>query len=67
MKLLNLQQAAERTGMTLSFWRKQVSKKTIPVIHVGRFVKVAEDDLEAWLLARKTCALPRPKPAKETI
>ena len=52
MQLLSLKEAAERTGSSLAFWRKQISLKTIPVIHVGRLVRIAEDDLEAWLAAR---------------
>lgn len=52
--LLTLKEAAERTGSTLSFWRKQVLLKTIPIVHVGRCVRIMETDLEAWILARKS-------------
>jgi excisionase family DNA binding protein len=53
MQLLSLKQAAERTGSSESFWRKQIWKQTIPVHYVGRLVRLSEDDLAAWLAQRR--------------
>jgi len=53
MQLLSLKQAAERTGSSESYWRKQRWLRTIPVVRVGRLVRISEDDLDAWLAQRR--------------
>jgi excisionase family DNA binding protein len=54
MGLLSAKQTAIRTEASESFWRKQILLKTIPVVRVGRLVRIDERDLEAWLAARRS-------------
>jgi excisionase family DNA binding protein len=51
---LKLQEIAEHTASSLSFWRKQVRLGTIPAIRVGRLVRIDEQDLEEWIAKRKS-------------
>ena len=50
-RLLDLEEAARLTGTTVRFWRRVVSERRITVHKVGRFVRVAEPDLRAFIEA----------------
>lgn len=48
-RLLTLQEVADRTGMTLRWWRRAVFERRITVVKLGRFVRIDEADLEAFI------------------
>ena len=52
MELWTLQEAAKRTSTSLGFWRKQVLNRQIPVVKVGRLVRVRAEDVASWITAR---------------
>jgi hypothetical protein len=52
MELWSLKQTAKNTSMSLAFWRKQLGLRTIPVIKVGRSVRLEADAVRAFLAAR---------------
>lgn len=52
-KLLALEECAERTGMTMRWWRRAVFEQRLPVIRLGRLVRVDERDLEAYIEANR--------------
>jgi len=52
-KLLSVADAAELTGASVSFWRKQIANQSVPVVKVGRLVRLRPADIEDYL-ARRT-------------
>jgi len=50
-KLLTPQEAAERLGTSLRFVRRLVFQRRIPFIKVGRHVRIATSDLDAFIAA----------------
>jgi excisionase family DNA binding protein len=50
-KLLTPQEAAERLGTSLRFVRRLVFQRRIPFIKVGRHVRIASSDLDAFIAA----------------
>jgi excisionase family DNA binding protein len=50
-RLVGLQEAADRTSTTVRFWRRVVAERRITVHKIGRHVRLAESDLEAFLEA----------------
>jgi predicted DNA-binding transcriptional regulator AlpA len=52
MELWRLKETAERTGMSVAFWRKQVLKQRIPVFKLGRSVRLDSGAVRAFLAAR---------------
>ena len=59
MKLLSLQEVAERTSSSLGFWRKQVLLRRIPVVKLGRLVRLNPEDVAAFLAERTRPAIGR--------
>jgi excisionase family DNA binding protein len=57
-RLLTLQECADRTATSLAWWRKAVFQRSIPVVHVGRLVRIAERDLKAFIEANRSEAKP---------
>lgn len=53
VKLLTLRQAAERLGCSYSYVYRLYRSGTLPVVKQGRFVRIAESDLDLWLNANK--------------
>ena len=49
--LLTPQQAADRLGTSLRFVRRLVLERRIPFIKVGRHVRIAASDLDAFIAA----------------
>jgi excisionase family DNA binding protein len=47
--LLPLATVAERTATSIAFWRKRIARGEIPIVRVGRCVRIREADLEGWL------------------
>ncbi len=52
-RLLTLQECADRTSTTLRWWRRAVFERRIPVVKLGRLVRIAEEDLAAFLAAHR--------------
>jgi excisionase family DNA binding protein len=50
-QLLTPQEAAERLGTSLRFVRRLVFQRRIPFIKVGRHVRIAASDLDAFIAA----------------
>jgi excisionase family DNA binding protein len=51
MELWSLQEAARRTKTSVSFWRKQVRLRRIPVVKVGRLTRLDPDHIREYLAA----------------
>ena len=52
MQLLTLKELAKRTNTSEAFWRKVVFERRIPIVKVGRLVRINPSDVEAFLAAR---------------
>ncbi len=52
-RLLTLDECAELTGTKVRWWRTAVFQKRLPVVHLGRLVRIDEADLEAYLAANR--------------
>jgi excisionase family DNA binding protein len=50
-RLLTPQEAAERLGTSLRFVRRLVFERRIPFIKIGRHVRIAAGDLDAFIAA----------------
>jgi excisionase family DNA binding protein len=51
--LLSVEQAAERLGTSVRFVRRLVFKRRIAYVKLGRHVRIASRDLEAFIRARR--------------
>lgn len=51
--LLSTAEAAEEYGMTESYWRKQIFYRTIPVVKMGKSVRLRRKDIEAFIEENK--------------
>jgi excisionase family DNA binding protein len=49
--LLTVQQCAQRTSTSPAYWRKIIARRRIAVHKVGRLVRIAERDLDAYVQA----------------
>jgi len=52
-KLLTIEQAAERLGTSVRFVRRLVFERRIAYVKVGRHVRIAARDLDAFIRARR--------------
>ena len=52
-ELLTVAEAAKEFGMTESFWRKQIFNKTVPVVKMGKSVRLRRSDLEKFIESRE--------------
>jgi excisionase family DNA binding protein len=53
VRLLTLAECAERTSTTVRWWRRAVFEKRVPVVRLGHLVRVAEEDLAAFISANR--------------
>jgi excisionase family DNA binding protein len=60
-QLLTLQEAAERLGTSLRFVRRLVFQRRIPYVKVGRHVRIATSDLDAFIAAGRVEARRQPR------
>jgi excisionase family DNA binding protein len=60
-QLLTPQEAAERLGTSLRFVRRLVFQRRIPYVKVGRHVRLATSDLDAFIAAGRVEARRRPR------
>jgi excisionase family DNA binding protein len=51
--LLSVEQAAERLGTSVRFVRRLVFERRIAYVKVGRHVRIAARDLDAFIAARR--------------
>jgi excisionase family DNA binding protein len=51
--LLSVEQAAERLGTSVRFVRRLVFQRRIAYVKVGRYVRIAARDLDAFIAARR--------------
>ena len=49
--LLTVDQAAERLGTSVRFVRRLIAERRIVYVKLGRHVRIAADDLEAFIVA----------------
>ena len=57
-RLLTLDECAARTGTTIHWWRRRVFQREIPIVKLGRLVRVDEADLEHYLEVNREPARP---------
>ena len=63
-QLLTLQEAADRLGTSLRFVRRLVLERRIPFIKLGRHVRIATSDLDAFIAAGRVEAGSVPSSAR---
>ncbi|MBA3742591.1 helix-turn-helix domain-containing protein [Sporichthya sp.] len=49
MELLTVEQAAQRLGTSVRFVRRLRSERRIAVVKLGKHVRIASDDLDAYI------------------
>jgi excisionase family DNA binding protein len=49
--LLSVEQAAERLGTSVRFVRRLIAERRIAYVKLGRHVRIATEDLEAFIVA----------------
>jgi excisionase family DNA binding protein len=49
--LLTVEQAAERLGTTERFVRRLIAERRVAYVKLGRHVRIAAEDLEAFIVA----------------
>ena len=52
-RLLTVEEAAERLGTSTRFVRRLVAERRIAYVKVGRHVRLASDDVEAFIAASR--------------
>ena len=52
-RYLTVAELARRTGMSSAYWRRAIVRKVIPVVRLGRSVRVAEHHLRAFIEERE--------------
>ena len=63
-QLLSPQEVADRLGTSLRFVRRLVLERRIPFIKVGRHVRIATSDLDAFIAAGRVEAGSLPSSAR---
>jgi excisionase family DNA binding protein len=53
-RLLLVEEAAERSQLSVAFWRREIARGAIPVMRFGRSVRIDEADFMAHLAARRS-------------
>ncbi len=51
MTLLTVEQAAARLGTTARFIRRLRTERRIPVVKLGKHIRIDSDDLDAYIAA----------------
>jgi predicted DNA-binding transcriptional regulator AlpA len=57
-KLLSFHELEDRTGIKVQTWRAWAAQRRFPVVHLGRRIKMRESDLQKFVAANTTPALP---------
>jgi excisionase family DNA binding protein len=58
MALLTVEQAAARLGTTTRFIRRLRTERRIPVVKLGKHIRIDSDDLDAYITASRQEAAP---------
>ena len=58
MTLLTVEQAAARLGTTDRFIRRLRTERRIPVVKLGKHIRIDSDDLDAYILSSRQEAAP---------
>lgn len=58
MALLTVEQAAAQLGTTARFIRRLRTERRIPVVKLGKHIRIDSDDLDAYILASRQEAGP---------
>ena len=53
MALLTVEQAAARLGTTTRFIRRLRTERRIPVVKLGKHIRIDSDDLDAFIFASR--------------
>jgi excisionase family DNA binding protein len=53
MTLLTVDQAAARLGTTTRFIRRLRTERRIPVLKLGKHIRIDSDDLDAYILSSR--------------
>ena len=53
MALLTVEQAAARLGTTTRFIRRLRTERRIPVVKLGKHIRIDSNDLDAYILASR--------------
>ena len=56
-RLLTVEAAAERMGTSVRFVRRLVAERRIRFVKLGRLVRIAESDIEAFIAAGRMPAI----------
>lgn len=54
MRLLSVEELEQRSGASRYTWRTWIAQKKIPVVRLGRLVKVKEEDFERFIADNRT-------------
>jgi excisionase family DNA binding protein len=63
--LLSVEQAAERLGTSVRFVRRLVFQRRIAYVKLGRHVRIAARDLDAFIAARRVDVAELPAAARK--
>jgi excisionase family DNA binding protein len=58
MALVTVEQAAARLGTTTRFIRRLCTERRIPVLKLGKHIRIDSDDLDAYIVASRQEAAP---------
>lgn len=64
MALLTVEQAAAQLGTTTRFIRRLRTERRIPVLKLGKHIRIDSDDLDAYILASRQEAHPKAATAR---
>jgi excisionase family DNA binding protein len=64
-RLLTVEQAAERLGTSERFVRRLIAERRIAYVKVGRHVRIATGDLEAFIAASRVDVAELPAAARK--
>jgi len=64
MALLTVEQAAARLGTTDRFIRRLRTERRIPVVKLGKHIRIDSDDLDAYILSSRQEAHPNAATAR---
>ena len=48
-ELLTVKEVSEHYGMTISYWRKQIFNRIIPIVKMGKSVRLKRADIERFI------------------
>jgi hypothetical protein len=52
-RFLTIDDVADRSSMSIAFWRREIRAGALPVMALGRAVRILEADFAAYMAARR--------------